>query len=67
MTTHEDAWSGQVVKKTRALLDGSNLYRRLKVRLDDGREIRVRGDRDTWRRLAVGDRLVKHPGRDPGH
>jgi len=62
---HKDAWSGTVVKKSRALLDGSNLYRRLRVRLDDGRELDVKVGREVWRELAVGDRLVKDPGTEP--
>ena len=65
MTMRQDAWSGTVVKKSRALLDGSNLYRRLKVRLDDGTQLDVKVDRDVWRQLAVGDRLVKQEGQDP--
>ena len=65
MTAHDGAWSGTVVKKSRALLDGSNLYRRLKVRLDDGTQLSVKVERDTWRRLEVGDRLVKQPGESP--
>jgi hypothetical protein len=65
MTKQGDAWSGTVVKKSRALLDGSNLYRRLKVRLDDGTHIDVKVDRDTWKQLEVGDRLVKPPGESP--
>ena len=65
MTTHEDAWSGTVVKKSRALLDGSNLYRRLKIRLDDGTQRDVKVGRDMWRQLEVGDRLVKRQGEDP--
>jgi hypothetical protein len=65
MTTHKDAWSGTVVKKSRALLDGSNLYRRLKVRLEDGTQLNVKVDRGTWQRAEVGDRLVKQPGEDP--
>lgn len=63
--THDDAWSGTVVKKSRALLDGSNLYRRLKVELDDGTLLDVKVDRDTWQQLEVGDRLVKQPGDSP--
>ncbi|SNS59404.1 hypothetical protein SAMN05421812_10143 [Asanoa hainanensis] len=63
--TDGEAWSGTVVKKARALLDGSNLYRRLKVRLDDGTEQDVKVDRETWKRVKVGDRLVKQPGEDP--
>ena len=63
--TQSDAWTGTVVKKSRALLDGSNLYRRLKVRLDDGTERHVRVGREMWRELAVGDRLVKRTGADP--
>jgi hypothetical protein len=57
MTRHKDAWTGTVVKKSRGLLDGSSLYRRMKVRLDDGTVIRVRVDREVWNRVAVGDRL----------
>lgn len=65
MTTDKNAWSGTVVKKSRALLDGSNLYRRLKVRLDDGTEIDAKVDREMWKGLEVGDRLVKQPGESP--
>ena len=32
-------WRGTVIKKYRALLDGSNLYRRILVRLDDGETV----------------------------
>ena len=65
MATNEDSWSGTVVKKSRALLDGSNLYRRLKVRLDDGTQRDVKVDRDVWKELEVGDRLVKPEGQNP--
>jgi hypothetical protein len=65
MTTNDETWTGTVVKKNRAALDGSNLYRRLKVRLDDGSERDVKVGRDLWKQLAVGDRLVKSPGADP--
>lgn len=54
-----DEWRGIVVKKYRALLDGSNLYRRLAVRLDDGETIKARVDRDTWKAVSVGDAVVK--------
>jgi hypothetical protein len=65
MTTQNDAWSGTVVKKSRALLDGSNLYRRLKVRLDDGTQREVKVGRELWKQLEEGDRLTKRPGEDP--
>ncbi len=65
MTTKEDTWSGTVVKKSRALLDGSSLYRRLAVRLDDGRTMDVKVDRDLWKELRVGDRLEKLQGASP--
>jgi len=65
MTANEGAWSGTVAKKSRALLDGSNLYRRLEVRLDDGTHLKVKVDRDLWSRLEVGDRLVKAEGEQP--
>ncbi len=53
MSTAE--WEGTVVKKYRALLDGANLYRRLRIRLDDGQTVTVRVDRATWKALSVGD------------
>jgi len=65
MTTQDDAWSGTVTKKSRALLDGSNLYRRVTVQLDDGTQLRVKVDRDMWKDLQVGDRLAKQRGEDP--
>jgi hypothetical protein len=49
---------GVVVKKHRALLDGSNLYRRLDVRLDSGETIRAKVDRATWQALSVGDTVI---------
>lgn len=60
----EDAWSGTVVKKSRALLDGSNLYRRVTIRTDDNQTEKVRVDRALWKELGVGDRLVKEAGQD---
>ncbi|MEV0567569.1 hypothetical protein [Dactylosporangium sp. NPDC050588] len=65
MRTSENAWSGTVAKKSRGLLDGSNLYRRLKVRLDDGTHVDVKVDRDLWSQLEVGDRVVKAEGGQP--
>ena len=65
MATDTNAWSGTVAKKSRALLDGSNLYRRLTVRLDDGSVIEVKVDRDLWKQLEVGDRLTKQEGEKP--
>ncbi|MCX8558537.1 hypothetical protein OS121_26140 [Mycolicibacterium mucogenicum] len=59
MSTSE--WDGTVVKKSRALLDGANLYRRLRIRLDDGQTITVRVDRATWKELSVGDRVSNTP------
>jgi hypothetical protein len=60
-----DAWSGTVAKKSRALLDGSNLYRRVTVDTDDGRTEKVRVARALWDELEVGDRLVKDAGEEP--
>jgi hypothetical protein len=65
MTTNKDAWTGTVVRKSRGLLDGSNLYRRLRVRLEDGTKLNVKVDRDVWKGVAIGDRLVKQPGQPP--
>ena len=60
-----DAWEGTVVKKSRGLLDGSNLYRRATVRLDDGTTRKVRLDRTLWKQVDVGDRLSKKAGGSP--
>jgi hypothetical protein len=53
---------GTVVKKYRALLDGSNLYRRILVRLDSGDTVKTRVDRATWKALAVGDAVARGSG-----
>ena len=63
--SNEDAWSGTVKKKSRGLLDGSNMYRRLTVEMDDGRTEKIRVDRSLWDEIEVGDRLLKAPGQEP--
>jgi hypothetical protein len=60
-----DTWSGTVVKKSRRLLDGSNLYRQVTVQTDDDRTEKIRVDRALWEDLQVGDRLVKDAGQTP--
>jgi hypothetical protein len=57
-----DAWEGTVVKKSRGLLDGSNLYRRLHVRRTDGSVVRVRVSRALWNQVTVGDTVTKVAG-----
>lgn len=54
-----DTWSGTVVKKSRGLLDGSNMYRRLRVRLADGRIVRARVSRAEWDAIDVGDAVER--------
>ncbi|SNT48667.1 hypothetical protein SAMN05421812_107128 [Asanoa hainanensis] len=61
----EHAWNAVVTAKSRGLLDGSNLYRRVTVRYDDGREEKIRVSRDLWKQIEPGDRLVKEAGQDP--
>lgn len=65
MTDNDDAWTGTVVKKSRGLMDGSNLYRRLQVRLESGEVSKVKVDKGLWDELEVGDSLVKRAGHDP--
>ncbi|GAA3119793.1 hypothetical protein JOF29_006432 [Kribbella aluminosa] len=60
-----DAWSGVVVKKSRAMYDGANLYRKLEVELDGGEVRDVKVNRDLWKSLEVGDRVTKAAGADP--
>ncbi|MEU6189390.1 hypothetical protein [Nocardia sp. NPDC047038] len=63
MTQQE--WRGTVVKKSRGLLDGANLYRRLHVRLQDGSTMKIRVNRTLWKVLEVGDSVIKRAGADP--
>ncbi|MFD7154758.1 hypothetical protein ACFV9C_09180 [Kribbella sp. NPDC059898] len=60
-----DAWTGVVVKKSRAMYDGANLYRKLEVQLDGGEVRDVKVKRDLWKSLEVGDRVTKASGADP--
>jgi hypothetical protein len=60
MKSHD--WEGTVVKKSRGLLDGSNLYRRLRVRLTDGRIVTVRVGRKLWDEVVVGDTVTNVAG-----
>ncbi len=60
-----DAWEGIVVKKRPRLLDGSNMYRRLTIRLSDGTTTKVRVDRALWDAVTEGDTVSKAPGEQP--
>jgi hypothetical protein len=60
-----DAWEGTVVKKTRGLLDGSNMYRRLKIRQADGSTKKVRVGRTFWKAVSKGDVVAKAAGQEP--
>jgi hypothetical protein len=46
-------------KRYRALLDGSNLHRRILVRLHDGQTVKTRVDRTMWDALTFGDVVKK--------
>ncbi len=61
---NDGAWAGTVVKKSRELLDGSNLYRQVTVQTDTGATEKIRVDRALWKELKVGDCLVKDAGQD---
>ena len=61
----KDAWNGTVTGKSRGLLDGSSMYRRLELRLTDGSVIKVRVGRDLWNAVSVGDTVTKVAGQDP--
>ncbi|XBB66070.1 hypothetical protein ABFU82_18390 [Nocardioides sp. WV_118_6] len=50
-----EAWEGVVVKKSRGLYDGANMYRRLKVRTTGGTIVKARVDKDVWNAVEVGD------------
>ncbi|MEU9482414.1 hypothetical protein AB0D83_01860 [Streptomyces decoyicus] len=61
----DDAWEGIVIKKSRGMLDGSNMYHFVEVRLDDGESMKVRISRRLWKSIEIDDRIVKRPGADP--
>ena len=63
--SEQSEWTGVVVKKSRGLLDGSNLYRRVTIKHGDGSEQKIRVDRALWKQIEVGDQLVKEAGQDP--
>ncbi|MFD3423016.1 DUF7489 domain-containing protein [Streptomyces decoyicus] len=61
----DDAWAGIVTHKSRGMLDGSNMYHFVKVRLTDGETMKVRISHRLWKAISVDDRIVKRPGADP--
>ena len=61
----DDSWEGVVTDKSRGMLDGSNMYHFVEIRLTDGESVKVRIARRLWKSIEVGDRLVKQPGADP--
>ncbi|WP_067798704.1 DUF7489 domain-containing protein [Nocardia beijingensis] len=61
----QQEWRGTVVKKSRGLLDGANLYRRLHIRLPDGSTMKIRASRALWESLEIGDSVTKRAGADP--
>ncbi|MCZ1005943.1 DUF7489 domain-containing protein [Streptomyces lydicus] len=61
----DDHWEGIVTHKSRGMLDGSNMYHFVEVRLVDGESVKVRISRRLWKSIEVNDRIVKRPGSDP--
>ncbi|MFI1161730.1 hypothetical protein [Streptomyces sioyaensis] len=61
----DDSWEGIVINKSRGMLDGSNMYHFVEVRLADGESVKVRISRRLWKSIVVDDRIVKRPGADP--
>ncbi|MCF3142931.1 DUF7489 domain-containing protein [Streptomyces platensis] len=61
----DDSWEGIVIDKSRGMLDGSNMYHFVEVRLADGESVKVRISRRLWKSIAVDDRIVKRPGAEP--
>ncbi|MGX1849143.1 DUF7489 domain-containing protein [Streptomyces sp. NPDC055299] len=61
----DDSWEGIVLNKSRGMLDGSNMYHFVEVRLADGESVKVRISRRLWKSIVVDDRIVKRPGADP--
>lgn len=61
----DDHWEGIVTHKSRGMLDGSNMYHFVEVRLTDGESVKVRISRRLWKSIEVDDRIVKRPGAEP--
>ncbi|WP_457786012.1 DUF7489 domain-containing protein [Streptomyces rimosus] len=61
----DDAWEGVIVNKSRGMLDGSNMYHFVEIRIADDEPTKVRISRRLWKSVAVGDRIIKRPGADP--
>ncbi|MFG3350310.1 hypothetical protein ACGF1Z_35340 [Streptomyces sp. NPDC048018] len=62
---HDDAWEGVVTGRSRGMLDGSNMYHFLEIRLSDGAFVKIRVGRRLWKSIDIDDRVVKEPGSDP--
>ncbi|MFG2621250.1 hypothetical protein ACGFXC_26905 [Streptomyces sp. NPDC048507] len=60
-----DDWEGVVTGLSRGMLDGSNMYHFVEVRLADGACLKVRIGRRLWKSLKTGDRVAKRAGADP--
>lgn len=60
-----EAWEGTVVAKSRANLDGANLFHYLTVRRLDGELDKVRVKRRLWSAVSEGDTVVKRSGEHP--
>jgi hypothetical protein len=58
----DEAWAGVVTRRKRAVYDGSGVYFRIVVALDDGSTRNIRVGRALWKSLNEGDRLVKQSG-----
>ncbi|MFE3886095.1 hypothetical protein ACFXPQ_24840 [Streptomyces lydicus] len=61
----DEDWEGIVTHKSRGMLDGSNMYHFVEVRLADGESLKVRISRRLWKSIEVNDRIVKRPGAEP--
>lgn len=62
---NDEAWRAVVRAKSRAMPDGSFLYRYLTIDLDDGTTRKVRVDKSLWNSVNEGDKITKSAGSDP--
>lgn len=60
-----ESWEGVVVKKSRGMTDGANMYHRLVLRLSDGSSKRVRVSGHLWKSVEEGDSVAKAAGGEP--
>ena len=62
---NDEAWRAVVRAKSRAMPDGSFLYRYVTIDFNDGTTRKIRVDKSLWNSVNEGDTITKSAGSDP--